>query len=114
MFGQLCVIDLNGCDKSLVRDESALKCFMLELCNVIKMKPFGKPFVKCFGKGKLKGYSGIQLIETSNISVHLDEFKNRVFIDIFSCKRFDSIKAEDFAVNFFKAKNSIRRVLDRK
>ncbi len=114
MFGQLCIIDLNGCDETLVRDGSGLKKFMIELCKVIEMKAFGKPFVKRFGKGNLKGYSGVQLIETSNIAVHLDEFKNRVFIDIFSCKEFDSVKAEKFSINFFKAKNSTMKVIDRK
>ncbi len=114
MFGQLCIIDLNGCDKSLVREGDSLKRFMIELCEVIEMKPFGKPFTKRFGKGKLRGYSGVQLIETSNISVHLDEFKNRVFIDIFSCKKFDFIKAEKFSIGFWKAKNSVKRVFNRK
>lgn len=114
MFGQLCVIDLNGCDKSLVRDESALKVFMIELCEVIEMKPFGKPIVHRFGKGKLEGYSGIQLIETSNVSVHLDEFKNRAFIDIFSCKKFDPVKAKNFAKKYFKSRKAKYRTIIRR
>ncbi len=103
MKGQLTIIDLNECDKELVKDKKELKKFGQKLCDVIEMKSYGRPIIKRFGKGKLRGYSLIQLIETSSIVVHLDEFENKVFIDIFSCRNFDSKKAEVFAKNYFKA-----------
>jgi len=103
MRGQLTIINLKECDENLVRDKEALAKFGKEVCKVIKMNPYGEPIIKRFGKGKLMGYSLIQLIETSNITVHLDEFYNKVFIDIFSCKKFDSIKAKNFSKQYFKA-----------
>lgn len=103
MKGQLTIIDLKECDKNLVKDKEVLAKFGKEICKVIKMVPFGEPIIKRFGKGKLKGYSLVQLIETSNITVHLDEFDNKVFIDIFSCKKFDSTKAKNFSKDYFKA-----------
>lgn len=114
MKGQLTVIDLNECDKDIVKDKKRLRLFGKELCNVIKMVPYGKPIVKRFGKGKLEGYSLVQLIETSNITVHMDEYENKVFIDIFSCKNFNEDKAKNFSKEYFKAKKVRVKTIMRK
>ena len=114
MKGQLTIINLHECDKNLVKDKRALKKFGNELCKVIEMKPYGKPIVKRFGKGNLRGYTLVQLIETSNITVHLDEFENKVFIDIFSCRNFDAKKAKDFSRDYFKAKEIKCKTIFRK
>lgn len=114
MKGQLTIINLKECDKNLVRDRVALGKFGKEMCKVIDMIPYGEPIIKRFGKRKLEGYSMVQFIETSNISVHLDEFENKVFIDIFSCKNFDSAKAKNFAKMYFKAKKFKSKTIFRK
>lgn len=114
MKGQLTIIDLYECDEVLVRDKSTLENFFKEICEVIKMNAWNSPIIKKFGKGDLRGYTGVQLIETSNITVHMDEFENKVFIDIFSCKDFDAHVAEKFSKNFFKAKKSNGRTIMRK
>jgi len=114
MRGQLTIIDLNECDSELVKDKKKLASFGIELCKIINMNPYGKPIVKRFGKGKLKGYSAVQLIETSNIITHLDEFENKVFIDIFSCVDFDPIKAKNFSKDFFKSKKAKVKTIYRK
>lgn len=97
-------IDLYDCERSLLTDRKKLKEFCLQLCKEIEMKPFGSPLIKRFGKGNLRGYSLMQFIETSSITIHLDEFGLRAFVDIFSCKTFDANKAKKFAQSFFKAK----------
>lgn len=114
MQGQLTVIDLNGCDGQLVKDRDRLGKFVVDLCEIIGMKPFGEPLIKRFGKGRLRGYSAVQLIETSTMVIHLDEFEKKVFIDIFSCKKFDSAKAEEFSKKYFKAESSKSKTLMRK
>ena len=106
MFGQLTIINLRECDGVLVKNPFHLKKFLKELCVILEMVPYGSPIVKRFGEGNLEGYTGIQLIETSNITVHLDDFKKRAFIDIFSCKKFDKIKVKKFAKEYFKAKKA--------
>ena len=104
MKGQLTIINLKECDKNLVRYKENLANFGKELCNVIKMVAYGDPFVDRFGKDELEGYSLVQRIETSNITVHLDEFENKAFVDIFSCKEFSDKDAAEFSKKFFKAK----------
>ncbi len=103
IWGQSLSIDLRECDNSLLTNPEKLKEFSKGICKEIDMVPFGEPIIKRFGEGSLEGYSMIQFIMTSSITVHLDEFGNRAFIDIFSCKRFDVKKAKNFCKNFFSA-----------
>lgn len=106
IWGQLLSIDLQECDRNILTSKKKLAEFCVALCKEIKMKPYGKPLVKRFGTGYLEGYSAMQFIETSCVTVHLDEQDNRAFIDIFSCKTFDKFKAKDFSAKFFKAKKA--------
>jgi len=105
VWGQSLSIDLNGCEHSLMNNPEKLKEFSKEICKEIEMVPFGEPIVKRFpiGNATLEGYSMMQFIMTSSITVHLDEIKDRVFIDIFSCKKFDVKIAKNFCKNFFQA-----------
>ncbi|MBI2451943.1 S-adenosylmethionine decarboxylase [Candidatus Pacearchaeota archaeon] len=112
-WGQLTAIDLHHCDKELLLNENKLSKFSLALCKKIGMKPHGKPIVDRFGKDNLYGYSMMQFIETSTITVHLDDNGNRAFIDVFSCKKFDEKIAIDFAKEFFKANKAKHQTLYR-
>jgi len=104
VWGQLLSVDLRGCEHSFLTSPEKLKEFSKRICKEIDMIPFGEPIIKRFGEGSLEGYSMIQFIMTSSITVHLDEIDNRAFIDIFSCKRFNIKKAKEFCKTFFKAK----------
>lgn len=106
IWGQTLSLDLSGCNYSILTDKNKLEKFSIELCKNIDMIPFGKPIIKRFGQGKLKGYSLMQFIQTSSITAHLDEYGLRAFIDIFSCKTFDIDKAKDFCKSFFEAKDA--------
>ncbi len=104
-WGKLLSIDLRKCKTNTLKDKKKLVEFCYQLCNVIKMKRFGEPIIHHFGKGKLKGYSLIQFIETSSITAHFDERGSRAFIDIFSCKDFDEKAAITLCKKFFSAKD---------
>ncbi len=77
------------------------------------MKAHGPCHIDRFGSGNLEGYSAIQFIETSSITVHLDEKWNRAFVDVFSCKDFDGERALAFTKEYFGAKTSKMVELDR-
>ena len=53
MEGQLTIINLNECDKDLVKDREALGRFGKDLCKIINMIPYGEPIINRFGKGDL-------------------------------------------------------------
>lgn len=112
-WGKLTIINLYECNSDYIKNKAKIKQFLNQLCKKINMKPFGKPLIKKFGKNKLKGYSAIQLLETSSITIHFDETKNRAFIDIFSCKALNAKKTESFSKKFFKAKSSKSQKISR-
>ena len=53
------------------------------------MRAHGPLLIERFGVGALEGWSALQFIETSSITVHADEVCGRCFVDVFSCRAFD-------------------------
>lgn len=105
-WGMSTCIDLKGCDPKTIRDAKAIKQFVAELCDEIKMKRYGKTVVVNFGEDpRVSGFSMTQLIETSLISAHFADQTNAVYLDVFSCKEYPPYKTADFAKEFFKAKS---------
>lgn len=77
------------------------------------MVAHGPTYIERFGAGTLEGYSAMQFIETSSITIHCDEVDKRAFIDIFSCKDFDTDTAKHFAAAYFQAKDATAVTIDR-
>jgi S-adenosylmethionine/arginine decarboxylase-like enzyme len=113
-WGKLATINLYGCDPGKIKNKKIIADFLKELCKKIDMKPYGKPQIKRFGEADLEGYSALQFIETSSITIHFDETENRAFIDIFSCKDFNAKEAEKFSKEFFNAKKSKKKTMIRR
>jgi S-adenosylmethionine/arginine decarboxylase-like enzyme len=61
-----------------------------------------------FGDDELEGWSALQFIETSSITIHADEVFGRCFVDVFSCKPFDAQLAAALAVECFGGAASVR------
>jgi len=101
-WGRSCSVDLHGLDVELITP-GYIRKYVRELCKLLKMKRHGPTRIGRFGKGKLKGYSMMQFIETSSITAHFDDKGHRGFIDVFSCKEFNSKKVAKFSQKFFKA-----------
>jgi len=114
-WGLLASLNLYGCDQNKITDLNVIRDFLKQLCAAIDMKPHGEPLMGQFGEGSLEGYSALQFIETSSITVHFDDKgDNRAFIDIFSCKFFDAAKAREFCQNYLKASRAEMWLLLRK
>jgi S-adenosylmethionine/arginine decarboxylase-like enzyme len=114
-WGILSSIDLYDCNPETIRDAEKIKQFVKELCVLIDMKRYGETQVVHFGEDeKVAGFSMTQLIETSLISAHFANQTNTTYLDVFSCKYYDSEKAADFAKNFFGAKEVSLQVIKRR
>ena len=105
-WGILASVDLYGCKPEYIRRPEKIRELITGLCSTIKMKRVGRPVIKRFGDGDLLGYSALQFIETSSITLHFDETKNRAFVEIFSCKYFEPELARQFCQRFLEAKKS--------
>jgi S-adenosylmethionine/arginine decarboxylase-like enzyme len=106
-WGLLASIDLAGCDHEMIQSPKAIKLFVKQLVDLLKMQAHGPTRVEKFAEDSLEGYSAFQFIETSSIIIHFDDKQgDRAFIDIFSCCWFNPNAAEKFAKKYFKAKSS--------
>jgi S-adenosylmethionine decarboxylase len=111
-WGILTSIDLYDCDPQIIRDAKAIRRFVVELCDLIEMKRFGKTQVVHFGEDeRVAGFSMTQLIETSLISAHFANQSNTTYLDVFSCKTYDPKTVAEFSKKFFKARKVKRHTV---
>jgi S-adenosylmethionine/arginine decarboxylase-like enzyme len=88
-WGYHLIINAGLCDPIALRSKATITAFAKRLVKDIDMVAFGEPRVVMFGAGEKRGYTLVQLIETSCISGHFAEDQNDIYLDIFSCKPFD-------------------------
>lgn len=115
LYGMELIINLYDCALDIISSQKKIKEFAQTLCPLIDMIPYGKPLVPYFGEKELhtKGYSLVQLIETSSITGHFSEYYKCAYINIFSCKEFDPQKAFQFTKDFFQAKRAVKKFIIR-
>ena len=106
-YGKELILDLHDCNPELF-NEKDLTRFFKELCELIDMQReplhfwvYEDPEEKAKAPPHLKGTSAVQFIQTSNITIHaLDDLK-AVYLNVFSCKDFESLDVMVFAKEFF-------------
>jgi len=108
-WGYHLTIDAGDCDHEALRSKATIAAFTKELVDKIGMVAYGKPRIVMFGEGNKKGYTLIQLIETSNIAAHFVEETNDIYLDIFSCKKFVLNDAVAVFKKYFKPTTMVKR-----
>jgi len=98
IFGPHLTLDLVGCSKEKLRDYNLHFELLKKLPEMIGMTPITQPYVFPYSGlvPEDKGITGIVIIAESHLSIHSFEEKGHTFIDMFSCKPFDT----DFALKF--------------
>jgi S-adenosylmethionine/arginine decarboxylase-like enzyme len=107
-WGMLAAIDLYGCERHRLEDPNSIRAFVPRVIKAIGMRAYGPLRLERFGNGELEGWSAMQFIETSSITVHADEVSGRCFIDVFSCREFDPEIAAAIAVAHFGGRRTLR------
>lgn len=97
-------VDLYNCNPNSIRDGKLIESYVIELCELIKVKRFGECVVVNFGEDeRIAGYSMTQLIETSLLSGHFANQTNTAYLDVFSCKFYDPEVVAEFSKKYFEA-----------
>lgn len=112
-WGKHLVLDIAGCSPVAIRSPEIIHNFTKDLVRRIDMVAYGPPQIVRFGTGNKQGYTLVQLIETSNICAHFVEENNTMYLDVFSCKDFDSIVVKEAVVDYFDARHQYARILER-
>jgi hypothetical protein len=97
----LAAIDLHGCDEERLADPDNIRRSVPVLLQTIDMRAPGGLMLDRFGDGELEGWSAMQFIETSSVTLHADEVFGRCFVDIFSSRPFDPDLAAQIAAEHF-------------
>lgn len=102
-WGKHLILDAAGCSPKMIGCSTVITSFAKDLVKRIDMVPYGNPQVVMFGSGNKKGYTLVQLIETSNITAHFVEENNSMYLDVFSCKDFDPDLVKEAVYEYFDA-----------
>lgn len=100
-YGQHLMLTATGCNDALI-DLNGINDFIKELVIKIDMVAFGAPIIARFGQGDEIGISAVQLIETSAITLHTNDKYRDLYLDVFSCKEYNSWDAVKVVENIFQ------------
>jgi len=105
-WGYHLIVNSAGCLPQSIRCSNNIYQFTKRLVHKIDMVAYGEPQIVMFGTGNKKGYTLVQLIETSNITAHFVEETNDLYLDVFSCKPFETRDVMSVLQDSFNPANS--------
>lgn len=103
-WGYHLIVNASNCDHDAIRSKKTIAEFTKDIVNKVDMVAYGPPRIVMFGTGNKKGYTLVQLIETSDITAHFVEETNDMYFDLFSCKPYDPKVAIATLQKFFNPK----------
>ena len=120
-YGQELILDLHGCDVERFT-RSDIEQYCVELCELIDMERCdlhfwddeGVPVGEQQTDPKTKGTSAVQFILTSTIVIHTLDLMKAVYVNIFSCKEFDTDEAAQFTATWFDSRDWTKTVIVRR
>ena len=120
-YGIELILDLHECDTSRF-NRSAIEEFFTELCVRIDMDrcdlhfwdDVGVPEEEQQTNPKTKGTSAVQFILTSTIVIHTLDLMKAAYVNIFSCKEFDTDEAAEFTAKWFGSTDWTANVVTRR
>ena len=110
ILGKELILDLYNCDTSKFSKDS-LATFLKDLCISIDMTAteqfcweyLDDPDRDPESMYHLAGYSFVQFLMTSNITLHSFDNLKKLSLNIYSCKDYDEKVAEEYCRNYFNA-----------
>ena len=120
-YGKELILDIHRCDSSTFTRKS-IRGFFTELCTLIDMEQcrlcwwddYRVPPEEQEHEAHLKGTSAVQFIKTSNIVIHTLDMLENVYLNVFSCKEFDTEIVRSFSENWFRGKIVNSTTIERK
>jgi S-adenosylmethionine/arginine decarboxylase-like enzyme len=107
-YGQELILDIHQCNVSRF-NRADIDVFFAEVCHLTSMvqcerywwDDVGIPDEEKQTSPHTKGTSAVQFILTSSIVIHTLDLLGRVYVNIFTCKEFDSSIVAAYAEKFF-------------
>ena len=105
-FGPHLMLDLSECDQKRINDLDFIFNFLNTLPGKIGMAKITQPYVFPY-PGLVpedRGITGFVVMAESHLSIHTFTEKGYAFVDLFSCKPFDTDMARDLIIKAFISK----------
>jgi S-adenosylmethionine decarboxylase len=103
-FGYELLLDLYGCKKGACDDLALCYRFLDEIVSYLGMEKQSPPSIFFTDASRFPdkaGLSGWAPLVESSIVIHTLSVKDYISVDIYCCKKFDILKAEEFTRQFF-------------
>ena len=119
VFGKHFIIDANECDEKKIKDLHNIKNFIDVLCRVGNMQKKGDLIVEFFPETKfnikrdLVGYSIVQIISLSNITLHINFYSRTIYFDFFTCGKLKENTIMSLFYIYFSPKTIKKIMLNR-
>jgi len=106
-FGKHLILDCTGLNENMTK-KRVIKDFINDLVlYVLKMKKKGDTVFEYFPDNDynrirdIVGFSVVQVISLSSITLHLNDISKTAYIDVFTCGNIDVEKVIDCIIKFF-------------
>ena len=121
VYGTELILDLHECDATKFTRQD-IESFFENLCDLIEMErcdlhfwdDVGVPVDEQQTDPKTKGTSAVQFILTSTVVIHTLELLKTVYVNIFSCKEYDTDEAAKFVAAWFSSGDWTANIVTRR
>jgi S-adenosylmethionine/arginine decarboxylase-like enzyme len=111
-WGYHLVVDMSYCDDKM-SSEICIRAFFRDLIERLEMMPLTELVIARMDEEGNRGISAVQMITTSSITFHGDDETMSVYLDVFSCKRYDEDDVLHTIETYFRPKHVSSRMLYR-
>ena len=114
-WGYHLLLDCKQGDISSITSKENISNFVKQLVKDIDMVAYGDLMIERFATHDpdKAGISFCQMIETSNITGHFVDLNGDFYIDVFSCKSYDTNTVLDLVQKYFSPTNTSTKFIDR-
>ena len=102
-WGYHLLLDCGECDLDKMKDKSNIEKWIKCLVQDIDMTPIGEPYIARVAEDQIDkaGYTAMQLIVTSHIASHFVDSTKQIYLDVFSCRKFDKETVKQSMIKYF-------------
>jgi len=105
MYGKELALDIHNADNTVnsgITSAEYIEEFMIDLCKRIDMKRMDfHSWVVDDPVNNLYGTTACQFIDKSSITMHTHDRFRKLYVNVFSCKDFDSDMVEAVILDYF-------------
>lgn len=98
------IFDAFDCNRKFLNDENFILSLLFEIPKIVKMKVLSGPNLVRDLDRMNPGITGFAIIDFSHISIHTFIKTKEIYIDVFSCRKFDYQKVRKYLYNKLKVK----------